>query len=49
MEAFTKMKGDLGTATRAFAQAKERTQNNIKYLEKNQAALTQWLNNNANP
>ncbi|XP_067940049.1 aminopeptidase Ey-like isoform X2 [Watersipora subatra] len=46
VEAFVKMTGDLGTATRAFEQAKERTQNNIKYLERNQEALTDWLKAN---
>lgn len=40
--------GDLGVATRAFTQTKERAQNNIKYLEKNLEALTTWLKN-SNP
>jgi len=43
IEDFTESVGDLGTASRAFAQAKERTTNNIKYLQRNQADLTEWL------
>lgn len=36
-------KGDLKTASRAFAQAREVTQSNIKYLEKNYDKLSSWL------
>ena len=43
IEAFTQTVDDLGSANRAFAQAKEKTQANIKYLERNLDDLRQWL------
>ena len=49
MEAFTREKGDMGVATRAFAQSRERTMSNIKYLEKNQKDLKTWLQDNITP
>ena len=43
IEAFTQTVDDLGSANRAFAQANEKTQANIKYLERNLDDLRQWL------
>lgn len=39
-------KGHLGTAKRAVAQAVERTQNNIEWMNKNGPVIIQWLADN---
>ena len=46
---FMNSQQDLGVASRAFAQSKERAQNNVKYLQKNLQTLTDWLSTATSP
>ena len=43
IDAFMDSQSDLGVANRAFIQARETAQNNIKYLQTNLQTLTEWL------
>lgn len=43
MVAFTEKIDDIGTASRAFDQAKEKTLANMRYLERNLDDLKDWL------
>mgnify|MGYP001801540955 CR=1 FL=1 len=49
IDAFMNSQQDLGVASRAFAQSKERAQNNVKYLQKNLQTLTDWLSTATSP